>query len=171
MLFFHESIFPFKHDQLFVSHLDFFFDRVLPDLFSDDIPILESLPSHPSNLVSYDISSNESLTIFPTTSDRPTRVLCYNRLFSSYRAFVHSIFLNIEPTCYTEAAMVLKWQHAMSLELQALESNDRPIERYKARLVTKGYIEQEGSDYLETFSPIAKVVTVKVLLVLAAIHG
>lgn len=94
--------------------------------------------------------------------------------------------------------MVLKWQHTMSLELQALESNgirslttlptckqpvgckqvyrikynaDRPIERYKARLVTKGYIEQEGSDYLETFSPIAKVVTVKVLLVLAAIHG
>ena len=149
---FHESIFPFKHDQLSVSHLDFFFDRVLPDLFSDDIPIPESLPSHPSNLVSHETSSNESLTICPTTSDRPTRVrkppsylcdyhwnfvssthssthhplfqvLCYNRLFSSYRAFVHSIFLNIEPTCYTEAAMVLKWQHAMSLELQALESN------------------------------------------------
>lgn len=37
------------------------------------------------------------------------RFLCYNHLPSSYRAFVHPISSNIEPTCYTEAAMILKW--------------------------------------------------------------
>lgn len=38
------------------------------------------------------------------------------------------------------------------------------IERYKARLVAKWYSQQEGLDYDETFSSVAKLVTVKILL-------
>lgn len=48
---------------------------------------------------------------------------------------------------------------------------DGTIKRYKVRLVVKGYTQQEGLNYLETFSHVSKMVTVRCLLSLAAAHG
>jgi histone deacetylase 1/2 len=48
---------------------------------------------------------------------------------------------------------------------------DGNIERFKARLVTKSFHQQEGVDFGETFSPVVKPPTIRLILSLAVSHG
>ena len=55
-----------------------------------------------------------------------------------------------------------KWVFTIKYE------SDGSLEMYKARLVTKGFTQTYDIDYLETFAPVAKSNTMRVLLSLAA---
>jgi hypothetical protein len=48
---------------------------------------------------------------------------------------------------------------------------DGTIDKYKATLVAKGYTKKEGEDFFDTYSPIARLTTIRVLLSLTASHG
>ena len=45
---------------------------------------------------------------------------------------------------------------------------DRKVETFKARLVANGYTQKEGFDYEETFSPVAMIKSIRILLSNAA---
>ena len=49
--------------------------------------------------------------------------------------------------------------------------DDRTIDKYKARLVVKGFRQKEGLDYFETYSPVTRITSIQMLITLAAVYG
>ena len=104
-----------------------------------------------------------------------------------------------DPTSYNEALIdrdVEFWKKAMNQEMESMYSNkvwelveapngvkpigckwiykrkrgvDGRVETFKARLVAKGFTQKEGIDYEETFSPVAMLKSIRILLSIAAV--
>jgi hypothetical protein len=48
---------------------------------------------------------------------------------------------------------------------------DGTIDKYKARLVVKGYTQKEGKDFFDTYSPVVRLTMIRVLLSLTVSNG
>lgn len=119
----------------------------------------------------------------------------YGYLRGQFKSFVTNLSSVEIPKSVDEAMKKPEWRSAILEEIRALEKNktwdvvekpndktvigckwvftvkynsDGTLERYKARLVAKGYTQTYGVDYQETFAPVAKINTVRVLLSIAA---
>ncbi|KAK1664333.1 hypothetical protein QYE76_052492, partial [Lolium multiflorum] len=134
------------------------------------------------------------MTVVPNDNDE----LIPQRIVVGYRMCIDFRKVNKDPATYEEAMMSPdsnKWQDAMKSEMGSMYDNkvwtlvDLPDSRkavenkwifkrktdadgnitvYKARLVAKGFRQIQGVDYDETFSPVAKLKSVRILLAIAA---
>ncbi|CAI7901429.1 unnamed protein product [Closterium sp. NIES-54] len=116
-------------------------------------------------------------------------------------AFFSPVEMPEEPATFKEAlesSDAEEWKKAMESELKSIEENgtwelvelpegrkaitskwlfkiksdaDGKIERYKSRLVAKGYQQKEKVDYKELFAPVVKPTTLRTVLAGAAIKG
>ncbi|GKG12226.1 retrovirus-related pol polyprotein from transposon TNT 1-94, partial [Tanacetum coccineum] len=91
-------------------------------------------------------------------------------LFCYYDAFLTSV----EPKNYKEALTQACWIEAMQEELHEFERLEVKLDelggilKNKARLVARGYRQEEGIDFEESFTPVARLEAIRIFLAFAA---
>ena len=147
-----------------------------PDLSASDVPADNSSlpPLHPNN-------------VHPMTTRRKNGIV-------QLRQHPTLLLIELEPTSYKASLKDPHWKVAMTDEYHALLKNntwtltslpphrkaignkwvfkvkqnpDGTLNKYKARLVDKGFHQQQGFDFTETFSPVIKPVIVRIVLTIA----
>ncbi|WVY91926.1 hypothetical protein V8G54_037440 [Vigna mungo] len=154
---------------------------------SRDVHVEETKEWCWSNLVEKETSTE----IFVPSTTKTTEMRSLQEIYDTTNE-VHVVCLlaDSENLSFEKAVQEEKWRTAMdkeinkTWELTDLPEGARPIgvkwvykkkmnvegevERYKARLVVKGYRQKKGIDYDEVFAPVTRMESIRVLISLAA---
>jgi hypothetical protein len=82
-----------------------------------------------------------------------------------YNALMENKTWHLVPPSKNKNLIDCKWVYKIKRRA------DESIERYKARLVIKGFKQRYGIDYEDTFSPVVKIATIRTVLFVAVSRG
>ncbi|GJR58873.1 retrotransposon protein, putative, ty1-copia subclass [Tanacetum coccineum] len=162
----------------------------------DTHPSIDTSLNHEEDDLEMDEPQSDIIPIRRSTrTRRPTDRMC---LYID--AEEHELGDLGEPANYKAALLdpeYDKWLNAMNIEMQSMKDNevwvlvelppngktvgskwlfkkktdmDGAVHTYKARLVAKGYTQTPGIDYEETFSPVADIRAIRILIAIAAYY-
>jgi len=124
--------------------------------------------------------------------------LTYDGFVAHHYAYMVKVIQEVEPTCFKQALGNPKWDNAMDEEMAALDVNatwelvalpkdkktighkwvykvkhnaDGSMNIYKTKFVAKGYAQIYGINYEETYSLLAKMITIKVIIATIVAKG
>ncbi|KAJ6791386.1 Uncharacterized protein M6B38_244565 [Iris pallida] len=170
-----------------------YFENIFP--FKDRTPSSSSNPSLTPSTSSHDLvpSSQPEQVIEPRRSKR-------ERIEKNLGGGFFTFLIEGDPSTYEEAISSPDapfWKEAINNEYNSIMENntwfladlplgskpigckwifkkklraDGTIEKFKARLVAKGFTQKKELDYFDTYSPVARISSIRTLLALASIH-
>ncbi|KAJ0103510.1 hypothetical protein Patl1_06354 [Pistacia atlantica] len=171
----------------------YFFENIFPKKINCEkaLPQNETFESSPQNETLRNSSKSSELEI-----RRSKRV----RKAKSYGDDYYVFLTEDDPQTYKEAMTsrdASLWKEAVNNEIESIMSNhtweivnlrpgtkpigckwifkkklktDGSIEKYKVRLVAKGYTQKKDIDYFDTYAPVTRIASIRVLIALAAIY-
>nr|GEW20723.1 serine/threonine-protein kinase TOR isoform X2 [Tanacetum cinerariifolium] len=126
-----------------------------------------NLRQNPKQRVPYNPSANHA-TVLPTTITEPTSFTIANNspewrhaMKEEYDALMKNGTWSLVPRASHTNVVDGKWVYRLK------QDKNGTITRYKARFVAKGFRQQPGIDFHETFSPVVKSTTIRAVLSLA----
>nr|GEV06272.1 retrovirus-related Pol polyprotein from transposon TNT 1-94 [Tanacetum cinerariifolium] len=130
-----------------------------------------NLCQNPKQRVPYNPSANHA-TVLPTTITEPTSFTVANNssewrqaMKEEYDALMKNGTWSLVPRTSNTNFVDGKWVYRLKRD------KNGAITRYKARFVAKGFRQQPGIDFHETFSPFVKSATIRAILSLAVDPG
>ncbi|GJY91400.1 retrotransposon protein, putative, ty1-copia subclass [Tanacetum coccineum] len=160
-------------------------------------PSIDTSLNHKDDDLEMDEPQSDIIPIRRSTRTRhPT-----DRMYLYIDAEEHDLGDLGEPANYKAALLDPesdKWLNAMNVEMQSMKDNevwvlvelppngktvgnnwvykkktnmDGAVHTYKARLMAKGYTQTPGIDYEETFSPVADIRAIRILIAMAAYYN
>ena len=72
------------------------------------------------------------------------------------------VLTNLPPGC---TPLGCKWIFKNKMKV------DGTVEKFKARLVIQGFKQKSGIDYFDTYAPVARISTIRLLVAMASIHN
>lgn len=141
-----------------------------------------------------EVSNDNQETEEPRRSKRTKIATSFGPDFLTY-------MVENDPRTYVEAMSTPKapfWKEDINSEMESilqshtwelvdLPSGDKPlgckwifkkkfkadgsIDKYKARLVAKGFRQTKGHDYFDTYSPVTKITSIRILIAIAALYN